>query len=106
ADGVPMAPAAAIRPAPSAQVPLVVALGPGDGDVPAAPPRRLVLEVELPHLGRVRLDGLAEGARFDVLVAPVPAAARPGLRALWAMVRARTGLAGEIAFPDAAEPRP
>jgi hypothetical protein len=70
------------------------------GGAADGPPRRLVLEVTLPHLGRVRLDGLAEGGRFDVLAAPVPAAAQPGLRALWAMVRARTGLEGDLAFPE------
>jgi hypothetical protein len=96
---------AAVRTTTAGDTPLVVAVGHGAGDDPTTPPRRLVLAVELPHLGRVRLDGLADGTRFDVLVAPVPEAARPGLRALWALVRARTGLGGELAFPDAAERR-
>lgn len=104
ADGLPVALPAARLPG-RGDAPLVVAVGAGDGDDPVRPPRRLVLEVELPHLGRVRLDGLAEGERFDVLVAPVPAAARPGLRALWAVLRARTGLTGELDFPEAAENR-
>ncbi|NBB69919.1 MAG: hypothetical protein GVY33_06285, partial [Alphaproteobacteria bacterium] len=105
ADGLPVALPAAARQLSSAPARLIVAVAEGDGDGPTAPPRRLVLEVELPHLGRVRLDGLADGARFDVLVAPVPEAARPGLRALWAMVRARTGLSGDLAFPEAAATR-
>jgi len=105
ADGLPVALAGAAQPLADRAQPLVVALGDGGRDESAAPPRRLVLEVDLPHLGRVRLDGLAEGAHFDLLVAPVPTEVQPSLRALWAMVRARTGLAGELAFPQRAADR-
>jgi len=105
ADGLPVALPAAARQLSPPLARLILAVGEGDGDDPTAPPRRLVLEVDLPHLGRVRLDGLADDGRFDVLAAPVPAEAQPGLRALWAMVRVRTGLSGDLDFPEAAARR-
>ncbi len=102
ADGLPVSvPAAAFAPKDGAARRIVLGIGEEAPDGPAGPTRRLVLEVDLEHLGRLRLDGLADQGRFDVLMANVPDEVRPGLRALWSLVVQRTGLAGDLEFHDA-----
>ncbi|TVQ34321.1 MAG: hypothetical protein EA356_10800 [Geminicoccaceae bacterium] len=79
---------------------IVLGVGAEAPEATDGPPRRLVLEVEFAHLGRLRLDGLADQGRFDVLMANVPDAVRPGLRTLWSLVAQRTGLNGDLDFHD------
>ncbi|MEO1089095.1 MAG: hypothetical protein AAFX81_00555 [Pseudomonadota bacterium] len=76
---------------------LVIAIDDAPEEAGGGPSRRLVIEVELPHLGRIRLDGLADGGAFDLRVGNLPSEAEPGLEALWAGLCARTGLRGSLA---------
>ena len=102
-DGLPVSvPAAVFMPKDGPLHRLVLGVGEEAPDGQAGPQRRLVLEVDLEHLGRVRLDGLADSGRFDILMANVPDAVRPGLRALWSLVAQRTGLVGDLTFHDPA----
>ncbi|MFW5679988.1 MAG: hypothetical protein ACOC3D_06945 [Pseudomonadota bacterium] len=101
ADQLPVSvPAVAYGPGDGALRRVVLGIGEEGAEGAEGPPRRLVLEVDLATLGRIRLDGLADQGRFDVLMANVPAEVRPGLRALWSMVTQRTGLAGDLDFHD------
>ena len=100
-DGLPQALTAAELPLQRTGARIVTAVGEEpEGAAGHGPPRRLVVELELATLGRIRLDGLADAGRFDVLMAPVPDHLRPGLRALWALVREHTGLEGDLDFLD------
>lgn len=106
ADHLPTSlPAAAFAPLAGALRRLVVALDDAPEASPDDPPRRLVVEVELAQLGRIRLDGLADQGRFDVLVAGAPDVLRTALGTVSATVSARIGLGGSLGFHDGPTPR-
>lgn len=52
------------------------------------------LQIETERLGTIKLVGLAGQETLDLVAIDVPAEARPGMRALWALLGNRLGLTG------------
>lgn len=75
-----------------------------DADADAA--RRFVVELELPHLGPLQLDGLVRPPRLELILrglAPLAPALREELQRMHARMAAITGLSGQLRFASGAD---
>jgi hypothetical protein len=67
----------------------------------AAKANRFLIDLELSRMGRMQLDGLTQGARFDLILrtpAPLPAEVRREISALFTAALEEVRLAGGLSF--------